>query len=590
MLAGASATPIQAFAQRIVEGDLARFPPAEAAHASEHNAALIEAECATPPWREALARAAAATGVDAHRLEILCRQRFILAHGRRLTQLRELLAIEVSAPLELASDLPPETLARLMVEGRWGGSRIRILPAWSAALRAVACATGALRLVALHAAAAVRILRLAALPARDRVAPGTPDHVAWLGANAPEMAALGPAAFSLPEFLAESVDPPATREVLILGAAPKTPLPPGLRHMRGRIAPRWRPRMRTLLRQLLSQAAHLLRDLARARDWRHRDLIAPSVLALPGLRAWFETDAPRALLYPNSEIGNESAAALVSGEYGVATMMVFYSANVAHLVPPRAAARTSDIEPEIRCIIADRIAMWSTDMRAAFSAAGYPPERLPVTGLVHYGRQSVFAPTSRFSGARRKGPVRIGLFEVTTTQAARRFLVGYGQTLYHPEYCRRFFAEVLAAADNRFGDGYVVVRKLKRQPNLALHAAPPDLVDRLPAGRLVSPPPETSLWSVLSEVDLVICMPFTSVAYMADHYGIPAAYFDPDGGLERSSLCGRAPLLKARAQLETWLREPGPIAGYDASMLVARETLRAARGDAWREPRLAPGN
>jgi hypothetical protein len=578
------AVAVRDFAERLGEDELARFPPAETAGAEEQNAAMIEAELRAPRCRAALARAAACSGADAARLETLCRQRFILGYGRRLTQLRELLAIADPTGFELASDLPQALLERLKAEALPGAGRIRIVALWSGLLRAAAAAAGAVRLVALHAAAGSRIVGLLARP--RRMAGTAFRYAAWLGADAPEMAGAGPAAFSLPEFLREALDAGDVDEILIQGAPPGAPLPGSIAHCRGRLALRWRPSMRRVLRHLLAQMGLLVGDLARIADWRHRELIAPSTVALPGFRLWFETDPPRAILYANSSIGMEPAAALIGDRYGVATLMAFYSVNFSHIAKPAQASTASDIEPEIRCIIADRLGMWTREMRAAFETAGYPRARLPVTGPVHYGRQSAFVPPSRSAGPSLAGPVRIGIFEVTTTRAARRFMVGYGQTLYHPEFCRRFFGELVEATRAQFGEQFVVVRKLKRTLNRALHAEPVELTSLLPPDRIVTRAPESSLWSVLSEVDLVVCMPFTSVAYMADWCGIPAAYFDPLAAADRSSLAGRAPLLRGRAALADWLRNPEPNAGYDTGLCVAAETLRAACGGSWTEPRL----
>lgn len=578
------AMAVREFAGRLGEGELARFPPAETARAEEQNAAMIEAELRSPGCRTALARAAADVGADAARLEILCRQRFILGYGRRLTQLRELLAITGPAGFGLASDLPRTLLERLKAEGRPGAERLRILAFWSGLLRAASAIASAVRLTGLHAVAGGRMLQLLALPRRPQ---GLPRRYAvWLGADEPEMAGAGPATFSLPEFLRESLAAGEVDEFRVQGASPGAPLPAGVSHGLGRLALRSRPPLRLVARQLLAQAGLLLRDLGRLANWQHRELIAPATVAIPGFRLWFEADPPRAILYANSTIGMEPAAALIGDRYGVATMMAFYSVNFSHIVRPTQASAASDIEPEIRCIIADRLAMWTRDMRTAFEAAGYSPERLPVTGPVHYGRQSAFVPPSRPAGERFNGSVRIGIFEVTTTRAARRFMVGYGQTLYHPQFCRRFFGELVEAARAQFGQKFVVVRKLKRALNQILHAEPLELASLLPPDSILTRAPDTSLWSVLSEVDLVVCMPFTSVACMADWCGIPAAYFDPLAVADRSSLAGRAPLLRGRAALADWLRNPEPNAGYDTGLCVAAETLRAACGGSWTEPRL----
>jgi hypothetical protein len=524
---------------------------------------------------------------DADALERICRQRFVLAHGRRMTQIRELLAMRRDLTLNFASDLAPELIARLRDEPRWGGERIHLLERSSRMLRACRFVSDLFELTALHAAAAVRIAQTALLPAALN-APAR-RYAAWLGAEPAVVARAGPEVLSLPEFLTDALSSGAVDEIVVQGAKPAVALPAGLLHRRSRFALRSRPPLSAILRALVAQAALLLSDIAGASDWRRRQLLAHVTAGAVGTRLWFEHDPPRAVLYPNSVIGAEPAAPLVARDYAVSTMMVFYSANLGHTVNPTVALSPGGLEPEIRYIAAERLGMWSTQMQSAFLAAGYPAARLPVTGVVHYGRQAVFRPSSRFAGAQARGPVRLGVFDVTLNHPARRFLLGFGQTFYCERLRNGFFCDLLAAAERCWPANFVIVRKLKRELQSNVHEADIDLESLAGADRIRSPGPATSLWSVLSEVDLVVCMPFTSVAYIADQYGIPAAYYDPSCTITPSPLAGRCPLLQGRRALEAWFAEPRAGAAFDPKVLVAAETLKAACGDAWREPRLAAG-
>jgi hypothetical protein len=122
----------------------------------------------------------------------------------------------------------------------------------------------------------------------------------------------------------------------------------------------------------------------------------------------------------------------------------------------------------------------------------------------------------------------------------------------------------------------VIVRKLKRTLS-PFHADDVDF-SRLPAVTLEARDPEESLWRVLEVVDMVLCMPFTSVAYLADAYGIPAAYYDPSATVMRSPLGGRAALLSGPAALAAWFAAPGHAALYDADELIGPKLLAAAVG------------
>jgi len=225
--------------------------------------------------------------------------------------------------------------------------------------------------------------------------------------------------------------------------------------------------------------------------------------------------------------------------------------------------------------------MWSREMTQAFAAAGYAPSRLALTGVVHYGRQAAF----RRRAAR--DTVRVGIFDVSAQTPARRFLTGWGQTLYHSHFCRAFFSDVAAAAEKRWGKRFVLVRKLKRELDRQVHAEDLELSGLVAPERLMREPASANLWHVLADLDMVICMPFTSVAFMAEQFGVPAAYYDPLGTAQRSSLAGRAPLLSGREALARWLEAPSAPPAHDPAVIVAAEALKAACGLAWQAPRLA---
>jgi len=572
-----AARAMRDLAGSLTETDLERVPPLELAETEEHNDFLLERERGRESWRALFSAAARRHNLDAARLEAICCQHFILAHGRHASQLRHLLRIRAPQRIVVATDLPRPLVETLHGEKYWEPERLSVKARLSALLRVLAAIDDLWRLAIVHLKAAGRSLQMLRAPAQ----PTEKSYAAWLGADAPEMAGSGAATMSLPEFLRDALSSGAVDEIVVQGRAPQAPLPPGLRWLPGRFVARWRPRPAGMLRALASQALLFVGDVARAADWRRRQLLGPALAALPGTRLWFETDAPRTVLYANSVIGGEPLAAALAPRYSIRTMMLFYSANVVYVVPPSRARLPTNLEPEMRYIAAERLGMWSPEMAQAFTAAGYAPSRLPVTGVVHYGRQSAFR--RHESG----DAVRMGIFDVSIQTPARRFLTGWGQTLYHSHFCRAFFADIAAAAEERWGTRFVLVRKLKRELDRRVHAEDLELSGLVEPERLIREPASANLWHVLGDLDMVICMPFTSVAFMAEQFGVPAAYYDPLGSVRRSSLAGRAPLLSGRDALRRWLAAPAALPAHDASLNVAAETLKAACGQPWQAPRLA---
>ena len=557
-----------ALAERADEATLARLPAPAWCDSQEANLFAL-ARLNDVRWRRVIARAAGTERVDPERLERLVSQIFTLSWGQRLEVIRMCLAVLDGPRIRLASDLPLPLRRALLDEfdGRVMPARIA-----SVALRAIGTARDLGRAMARHAVRMLRLVRLRRLPSKRDSAP---PYVAWLGALPSEVDNAGPDKLSLTAFLAEAREGAAVGQVVIQGAAPEA-LPEEIVHRAHLPALRYAPSWWAISRAVIAQARRALRDLAGAFDFQRRTLLSEALMDLPGLRLWFKVDRPAAVLYSNATIGAEPRIALLATEYGVPSMMVFYSANVCHRhKPSRWVGPSIELEPEQRFIIADRLTMWSAEMAGAFLGAGYPRARLVETGPVVFARQRDFTPTSRFLTGR-PGPIRIGIFDVLVFKPQRRFELGCGQLIYNADFTLRFFHDILAAARARFGDDFVVVRKLKRALG-HLHADDVDF-SRLPPANIVGREPDESLWRVLEGVDVVVCMPFTSVAYLADAYGIPAAYYDPTTTVERSPLGGGAALLSGRDALEAWLGAPTQSVPRDIHDLVGPVVLAAALG------------
>lgn len=564
------------------EASLAKFPPEFWNESQEANVFVLE-RLKDASWRRALARGAA-RGADVAKLDTRVAQHFVLTTGRRLAMLRLCLGAVEARPLAIVSDLPRPVLRAFAAEA---GEGVTFDSAWARPLRAAAAVHDLAYLIARHVVRMVRLARLWALPRRPRAAA---PYVAWVNAMPAEVQHDHAGKASLPGLLAEARGDRRC-DIVIQGAAPAV-LPDGFLHRDAVPAVRYRPPFAALARAVARQGAQMLSDIAHAADFPHRTLVATATFDLPALRCWFEADRPEAVLYPNHSIGNELPVALLDG--APPSMMVFYSANVSYRPVPRVsrhAGLPTSVEPEIRFIIADRLTMWSPDMTAAFRSAGYAPERLVETGPVVFARAAAFAPSSRYlrageSAARGNEPVRIGVFEVTPVSTRMRFEQGFGQLLYTPAYLERFFADIVTAARAAFGERFVLVRKIKRA--LASHHLDEPVLGGLDAP-LVAREPDDSLWRVLEDVDVVLCMPFTSVAYVADVFGIPAAYYDPGATAEASTLGGGAALLCGPDALAAWLRNPGRPGGGQAMRgdraIEAGKTLLAAAGDGCRAPR-----
>lgn len=494
-----------------------------------------------PEWPALLARIASRRSVSADLLDTLISQIFVMTWGRRLASIRLCLAV-LDRPVRLVTDLPRPIVAAFAPElaGRAVEAPLLSLP-----LRVIRTLDAAARLLARHALRFGRMMRLPLLPSGEGK-----GYIAWLGALPSEMATTGSERFSLRAFLSEARERMPALELVVQGAPPAA-ADEGIVRRRSLPPLRYRPSGVLIIRAFIEQWKQAVDSLAHLFDFRHTTLLGPALVDVPALRLWFEADPPRAVLYANHQIGGEPAVALLKS--GVPSEMVFYSANVAYR-PSNVNAPGTSLEPEMRHIIADRLTMWSPEMTEAFRGAGYAAARLVETGPAVFGRQGDFRPTSRYLTKRRSGPTRLGVFDVAVLRPESRFAAGYGLLTYNHAAAARFFSDVFEAALRQFGGDVVIVRKAKR----AFHPTFGRDVDfgKLPAVTIELRDPAENLWRVLETVDLVVCMPFTSVAYIADESGIPAAYYDAGQSTEPSLLGGRVPILSSPERLEAWFGAP----------------------------------
>jgi len=580
------------WAADLEESDLNSFSFKDSIWGQEDNAIILEAERKKNAWKQLFNEISLTENINKEKLERLACQHFFLDLGRQLNQFRQYVKILKASgerqSVGLVTDLPKELICDLLSE--MDGTLYRLN--WASNLiYYVSSLIGALKLMARHLAVILSLFKLISLPKQSQ---GTKrPYITWLNATATELDEVGINKFSLLEFLIEAKGEKSSFEIMVQGAKSPSKLPDGIYYTRSRLALRYRPNLKLVISAFFQQLRLVYLDIISFLNWRRRLLLADLLLDLPGSRLWFISDSPVAVIYGNNVIGAEPPVSVMGHQYGIKTMMLFYSSNVAYYseLKPDRRVGVSQLEPEIRFIAADRIGMWSQEMQDEFLRSGYSKEKLPVVGVVHYGRQAHFEQKSIFSldGKKFRGAnkvIRIGVFDVSPQLPIRRFFNGLGQSLYHPDYCRSFFSDLIFCATKAWGDDFILIRKCKRILNKNVHLSDIDLNNLLPNSQLIMHEPDSNLWVVLSELDLVICMPFTSVAYMADHYGIPAAYYDPSCEVTRSPLAGRAPLLSGVTSLQNWLRDPQPFQQYDPSVIVAREAISAATGSVWHSPSL----
>lgn len=266
-----------------------------------------------------------------------------------------------------------------------------------------------------------------------------------------------------------------------------------------------------LLLFLRQPAALLLaRDLAEDAPARHLD----------------EAGAICAVVFTNSNYTSQPLWMWAPPGRRLRCHMVWYSKNVRPFL-------TGDdpdfpVHPARRLIRADTMWIWMAPFGDYLRSIGLRSEMRVVGPILWYlpGAAPRIAPA--------EAQVAIFDIEAVTAEAIRNLELL--DSYYTHEVLGVFLTDVVEAADRaaaRLGKPIRVVLKHKRRRLPVNDARYFDLVDALAARypQLALVPPETSVYDVVAQSQLVIGAPFTSPVYVASHMGKASLYYDPTGKL-----------------------------------------------------------
>lgn len=205
------------------------------------------------------------------------------------------------------------------------------------------------------------------------------------------------------------------------------------------------------------------------------------------------------------------------------TYMTLYSLNSSTLVFRDDPVAT--VHPGIRHLRADLICTWDASYEQALNRDGVFCETQVVSPILWYLPKTV--------PARRNTAVcRLCVFDVSPM--TREALLGRGMlgSYYTAETMKLFLGDVLAAAQEvtrQFGCEVEIVLKHKRTPTPLHDRSYFNYVNELCASysylRLAEE--DSNLFSLISECDLAVAIPYSSPAYVANYLGIPALFYDP---------------------------------------------------------------
>ena len=240
---------------------------------------------------------------------------------------------------------------------------------------------------------------------------------------------------------------------------------------------------------------------------------------------------------------------------GIESAVLYYSSNNSQI--PSSKDPFPEENPALTLRSGDIHFSWNLRMSQwLIHKIGVSPNRLLLTGPVMFASVSPFLIEKTFLKSGRR--VNIGLFDVTPVSELQAFRSGQGRGVYRREWCLAFFKDVVDACQNVFGDDFILLLKFKRMLNPQSHDM--EYIQELNKvleplrDRVVRLDPETNPWKVLSECDVTIGMPFTSMVEAGLWMGKLGCFYAP-GFLPRDEHSQGVDCLATLSELKVWLEQ-----------------------------------
>lgn len=146
----------------------------------------------------------------------------------------------------------------------------------------------------------------------------------------------------------------------------------------------------------------------------------------------------------------------------------------------------------------------------------------------------------------------IAIFDITPFRSSHYITMGAGVEFYTPDVCKLFLMDVHQAAENIT---YRIFWKRKRKVGQIAHPQIRSFGDhysKLPD--VIPVDPDISAYRVIEGSEVVISMPFTSTALIAQQLGKPSCYYDPLGMIQHDDRAAHGiEICCGKEELQVWL-------------------------------------
>ncbi len=205
------------------------------------------------------------------------------------------------------------------------------------------------------------------------------------------------------------------------------------------------------------------------------------------------------------------------------TYMALYSLNSS--APLFKDDPVAAVHPGIRHLKADLIWIWDGSYEQVLNRDGVFCETQVVSPILWY--------LPKATPAQRNDAVhRLCVFDVSPVTKEALLSWGMLGNYYSAETMKSYLDDVLAAVHEvtrQFGCKVEIVLKHKRAPTSSHDRSYFNYVNELcdSHSHLRLAKEDANLFSLISECDLVVVIPYSSPAYVANYLGVPALYYDP---------------------------------------------------------------
>lgn len=146
----------------------------------------------------------------------------------------------------------------------------------------------------------------------------------------------------------------------------------------------------------------------------------------------------------------------------------------------------------------------------------------------------------------------IAVFDVQPVRSSRYRILGMDLEYYIPEISIRFLSDILESISKM--DGNMILKRKRKIGKLA-HPKYRNFLNKLdlhPHFHTIDS--EISAYALCEKCSLVISMPFTSTALIAEGLGKPSIYYDPSGIIQKDDRAAHGiPIISGQKELKNWL-------------------------------------